>query len=177
MQQIREINQDFIRELRREGRKDIADELLKVYYEDLKKTKKQELNNLMRHRSMIYKSKGLCQCKRKLHKNYSRCIFCLSSNRKSIVKCNSLCICGKSKFNNAKLCKKCYDAERGTKRSKECFYKKLDLFKNIKKNYTYNFNELSLLINLSRGKTYRFIKKLINYGIMKRVGKGKWIYV
>ena len=79
-----EINEDIIRELRDRGKYAEASMLLNAFRKDVKKSGRDAKNDLLRRDMLIKKSKGICivpGCDNKPNKNRVKCKSCLDYNK------------------------------------------------------------------------------------------------
>ncbi len=102
--ELRVIDIDFVRELRRTGNSASANSLLRAYYSDLRKTKKNAGQVYDKHTRLIKKSKSICVnvqslCKGKAYK-YGLCKRCFDYE-------HSLCDCGNAIKKHNTKCQKC----------------------------------------------------------------------
>ena len=84
---IQIIDIDLIRYLKNKGMRREAEDLIRAYRKDVKKTGRQALNDIVRRDKLIKKNFGICvNCNRKVEKGKVRCSACIKSNRDSYKK-------------------------------------------------------------------------------------------
>ena len=84
MNQLREIDYSWIRELRRCGQYYEANRLLETFREDLKKTKENELRNIALQRRLVKEAKGLCSnwsCFNNVKEGFKQCSECIEKGK------------------------------------------------------------------------------------------------